>query len=425
MTVPSRADVVIIGGGIVGVTAALTLAQHGIPTVLCEKGRIAGEQSSRNWGWCRATNRDPREMPLMLESLRLWRRLDAEHGIDTGFRTTGIAFLCEDEAAVERQSAWLDSVAEFQPGSRMLGAAETAALFPGSATRWAGAIHTPGDGGAEPALATPAIAEAARRAGATILAGCAVRGLDIAAGRVAGVVTEQGRIAAGSVIVAAGAWSRLFLGNHGIDLPQLKVVGSVSRTAPVAGGPEILAASSRFGFRRRRDGGYTVARAGATISDIVPDSFRLLGAFWPAYRANWRNLRLRVGGRLVEEWRMPRRWALDAPSPFEQVRVLDPIPSRRILDGAATALAQAFPIFRGVPIVERWGGMIDVTPDAVPMIAPVAALPGLHVATGFSGHGFGLGPGAGALVADMVRGATPAVDPTPFRLERFGRRAAA
>ena len=79
-------------------------------------------------------------------------------------------------------------------------------------------------------------------------------------------------------------------------------------------------------------------------------------------------------------------------------------------------------------IAERWGGLIDVTPDAVPVIAPVAALPGFHVATGFSGHGFGIGPGAGRLMADIVAGDTPIVDPTPFRFDRFGkseRRAAA
>ncbi|MDT8872240.1 FAD-binding oxidoreductase [Komagataeibacter rhaeticus] len=78
-----------------------------------------------------------------------------------------------------------------------------------------------------------------------------------------------------------------------------------------------------------------------------------------------------------------------------------------------------FPAFRTMREVERWGGMIDVTPDAVPVIGPVDSLPGFYLATGFSGHGFGIGPGGGRLIADLVSGRTPVVDPTPFRFGRF------
>jgi glycine/D-amino acid oxidase-like deaminating enzyme len=79
----------------------------------------------------------------------------------------------------------------------------------------------------------------------------------------------------------------------------------------------------------------------------------------------------------------------------------------------------AFPVFRDLRVAESWGGMIDVMPDAVPVIAPVDSLPGLWVATGFSGHGFGIGPGAGKLAADLVTGDPTLVDPAPFRLARF------
>jgi glycine/D-amino acid oxidase-like deaminating enzyme len=155
------------------------------------------------------------------------------------------------------------------------------------------------------------MAQAARRAGAAILTGCAVRGLDMAGGRVAGVVTERGRIACDSVILAAGAWSRLFLGNHGVDFPQLKILGSVLRTEPLEGLPEMAVGASDWAFRKRRDGGYTVAQRGASIAEIVPDSFRLMGDFLPSLRRQWHELRLRVGGRFLEEWRMPRRWSMD------------------------------------------------------------------------------------------------------------------
>ncbi len=419
---PAAADVAIVGGGIAGVFAALFLARRGLRVVLCDKGPIAGEQSGRNWGWCRQTLRDPAELPLIAASLRLWDDPATTAGHATGFRRTGIAYLAataEDEA---RHAAWAEAAAPFQTGSRLIDPRATAALLPQAARRFRGALYTPGDGGAEPARAVPAAARAAAEAGAAILPFCAVRALDTAAGRVAGIVTERGRISAPAVLVAAGAWSRRFLAPLGIDLPQAQVMGSVMRTAPVAGAPALSLAGPRFGFRPRADGGYTVGQAGATILDILPDSLALLPAFRPAWVREWRRLRLRLGRRFLEEARLPRRWSPDGPSPFEAVRVLDPTPSRPILDEAARELARAFPAFAGMRVLARWGGIIDVTPDQLPVISAVARLPGLWLATGLSGHGFGVGPGVGHLAADLIAGRAPLVDPLPFRWDRFAQR---
>jgi glycine/D-amino acid oxidase-like deaminating enzyme len=99
--------------------------------------------------------------------------------------------------------------------------------------------------------------------------------------------------------------------------------------------------------------------------------------------------------------------------------VLDPVPNKKLADAAMARLTEAFPVFRDAKIAQRWGGMIDVTPDAVPVISTVADRAGLVVATGFSGHGFGLGPGAGRLAADLATGAAPLVDPHAFRFSRF------
>ena len=418
---PPHAGVVIVGGGIIGVSTALFLAERGHSVVLCEKGAIGGEQSSRNWGWCRTMGRDEREIPLALESLRLWRGMNERTGRETGYRQPGIVYLCETEQEVIAQEAWLAQARQYQVDARLLRGAAAAELAPGAATPFLAAVHTPTDGRAEPSHAAPAIAEAARAHGATILTNCAVRGIDLQAGRVAGAVTERGRIGCEAVVLAGGAWSRLFCGNAGIDLPQLKVLGSVFRTAPLAGGPEVTGAANVFAWRKRLDGGYSIARRNANIADITPDSFRLLLDYLPTLRKNYGEVRLRLGRRFLEEWGIRHRWSLDEATPFEAVRVLDPAPKQSVLAEARTALARLFPAFAGMQVAGSWAGLIDVTPDAVPVIDQVARIPGCFIATGFSGHGFGIGPGAGRLMADLVAGDSPVVDPSPFRLDRFAR----
>jgi glycine/D-amino acid oxidase-like deaminating enzyme len=270
-------------------------------------------------------------------------------------------------------------------------------------------------------MAAPAIARAAQRAGAFILTNTAVRGLESAGGDSQLVVTERGAIRAQSVLIAGGAWSRLFCRNLGIVLPQLKIRASVFRTAPHNNGPDSCVSGPDFSLRRRLDGGYTVASGSRSRIDleIVPDAVRFL----PAYaRLAWMvrsHLRIRRSSRFAAEWREPTHWALDTPSPFESQRILDPTPLASSIERAHDGLVRDFPSFHGVPIAQRWAGMIDVTPDAVPVISGVDSHPGLYIATGFSGHGFGIGPAAGELAADLMTGASPLVDPTPFRFSRF------
>jgi glycine/D-amino acid oxidase-like deaminating enzyme len=417
--VPPRAAVVVIGGGIIGISTALALAQKGVEAVLCEKGEIGAEQSGRNWGWCRTQGRDPREIPLSLEAMRMWRNLNGVVEGETGFRSAGVVYLCETENDVVRYQGWLEHAKLYQVDAQLLNSAEIDRLLPGATQKWLGGLYSAAAGRAEPQKAAPAIALAARRRGAKILTRCAVRGIETQAGRVFGVITENGRIACDSVVLAGGAWSRLFCGNLGIELPQLKVRASVMRTASIEGPPQIAVGGAGFSFRKRLDGGYTVANRGASTAEIVPDSLRLFFKFLPALRAQWNDLRLRFGSRFIEELRIPRRWALDVVSPFEQVRILDPQPDGRLLDQAYATLAQTFPVFANVPIVDRWAGFIDVLPDVIPVIGPVNSVPGFFIATGFSGHGFGIGPAAGRLMADLVIGDRPIVDPSPFRYERF------
>jgi glycine/D-amino acid oxidase-like deaminating enzyme len=419
---PAEADVVVIGGGIIGACTSLCLAERGVSVVLCEKGVIAGEQSSRNWGWCRKMGRDLAEVPLAVESLRLWEGMNARTHAETGFRQTGVVYLCETAKEAARHEAWLAHAEALQIDSRLIGADEIDRLLPGSSRRWPAALYTPSDGCAEPEKATSAIANAAFRKGAAILEGCAVRGLETSAGAVSGVVTEKGPIRCRTAVLAGGAWSRLFCGNLGVELPQLKLVASVMRTGPIEGAPDRAAGADNFAFRKRLDGGYTIARRNANIAELAPDSFRLFFDFFPALITQWHELRFRVGRSFLEEWRIPRAWALDAETPFETMRTLDPAPSHAILDEGVSNLVRSFPAFGCMKVAERWAGVIDATPDGVPVISEVPTLPGLFIASGFSGHGFGIGPGAGHLMADLVMGERPIVDPAPYRYQRLVRR---
>src|SRR5215468_3209429 len=189
--VPTRVDVVIVGGGIIGTSTALFLARKGVSVALCEKGHIAHEQSSRNWGWCRKMARDPRELPLAIESLRMWQGMNEIVAAETGFRSAGIMYLAEIPADVARLESWLDHARQHQLDSRIIGGPEVGRRLPGLAKEYAGALYTASDGKGEPQMAVPAIAQAARRHGAIILTGCAVRGIATKAGQIVGVVTEK------------------------------------------------------------------------------------------------------------------------------------------------------------------------------------------------------------------------------------------
>ncbi len=125
-TLPAKTEVVIVGGGIIGATAALYLAQQGVDVVVCEKGEIAAEQSSRNWGWCRKMVRDPREIRLVIEALRLWGEMNETVEEETGYRTCGIAYLGADQAALERLGGWLDVAREYQLDTLLIDGAEVA-----------------------------------------------------------------------------------------------------------------------------------------------------------------------------------------------------------------------------------------------------------------------------------------------------------
>jgi glycine/D-amino acid oxidase-like deaminating enzyme len=418
---PEAADLVVVGGGVAGVSAALHAARAGHKVVLVEKGRIAGEQSSRNWGWIRQQGRDPAEIPLAMEANRLWRDFARETNDEIGLRQTGCLFLMRRKRDRESYEAWLPEAQKHGLDTRVLSAREVADMLPGNTVGWEGGLWTPSDMRAEPWVAVPVLARMAAREGVTIRESCAVRQLDVSGGKVVGVITEKGRIRAGAVILATGAWTRLLLGYHGVMLPQLSVRATVCATEPL---PEVFdgqATDDRLAFRRRLDGGYNVAGMAAHDLYIGPDAFRSLPFFLRLLRDEPMGTMFRPAAPrgYPDAWTTPRKPATEGPSVFEQTRVLDPAPNMRLVRKSLARFAEAFPDLPEIRLKRAWAGMIDATPDVVPVIDRAAALPGLTICTGLSGHGFGIGPAAGRAAALLATGGETGHDLSRFRLSRF------
>jgi glycine/D-amino acid oxidase-like deaminating enzyme len=416
---PEAVDVVVIGGGIIGVSAAYHLAKKGHSVALIEKGHVGGEQSSRNWGWVRQQGRDRHEIPMARAALEMWGGLNAETGQDLGFHRTGVLWVTKDPAELAGWERWANVAREHQVHSHVLSAADIRQRLPDNTEGWIGGLETPSDGRAEPSKAAPALAVAARALGVKLFQNCAARGLETKGGAIESVVTEKGRIRTGAVLLAGGAWSTLFCRRHGIDLPQAMVRGTAFRTTPAAAITEGALGTPNYCLRRREDGGYTVALRGRGTVDLTPDGFRYARQFWPTFVQRRAKLKMRLGRPFFDELLRGASWSLDKPSPFEANRVLDPAPDMTLIEEALGMLTRAYPSLAGIQMAEAWAGTIDSTPDAVPVISAVDKLRGFHLATGFSGHGFGIGPAAGRLAADLIMGDAPIVDPHPYRYTRL------
>lgn len=418
---PKRCDVVVLGGGVIGVMTAWFLAERGFAVTLCEKGRIAGEQSSRNWGWIRQQGRDLAELPIMMESMRIWAQLSQELGPSLGFRQEGVMYLARTQKEMAGFEVWMKQAQAMGLGVRLQSTGQVYDHIKGAAVPWLGGLFTESDARAEPWAAVPLMAQGAVARGAVVVENCAVRRLDVQGGRVAGVYTEQGLIGCDQVVVAGGAWSSLFLACEGVQIPQLSVLASVGQTVPL---PEVFAgnaADDRFAFRRRLDGSYTIAPGARHDFFVGPDAFAHFGAFWPVLKKDFKSTKFRAAApkHYPDAWRTPRKWEGDATSPFERLRVLNPNPNMGALGEVQDNFAIAFPQL-GRPALQRaWAGMIDTIPDVVPVVDRVAAIAGLVIATGMCGHGFGIGPGMGRVVADLVADRPVGHDLTRFRLARF------
>jgi glycine/D-amino acid oxidase-like deaminating enzyme len=416
---PAQADVVVIGGGIIGVFAAYYLARRGVSVAVVEKGRIGAEQSSRNWGWCRQQNRDARELPMATRSLELWERFAADTGEDTGFRRCGLLYLSNDEDELARWTKWRDFAKTAGVTTHMLSSTEASERGRLTGRAWKGGVFSPSDGTADPAKAAPSVAAALMKLGGTVHQNCAARGIEIEGGRVSGVVTEAGTIKTRTVVFAGGAWASSFCRQLGIRFPQATVRQSIVRVTGVTEPVPDALHTARVSITRRSDGSYNLAISGRGRVDPTAQLLRFAPQFLPMFAKRWRNVfpggleGIRAGHEALARWR------LDAPTPMERMRILDPRPDAAAVRQTYDRAVELLPVLGQAGIANAWAGFVDNTPDGVPGIGEVPEIPGFILAAGFSGHGFGIGPGAGHLIADLVTGEKPIFDPAPYDPARF------
>ncbi len=344
----------------------------------------------------------------------MWRTLATRIGEDIGYQECGIYYLASSRREMAKYEGWLARVAGAGLETKLLGPKDVSAMLPGASKNFLGGLYTAHDGRAEPSVVTAAVAEAARRKGASLLTRCAVRGVETSAGEVSAVVTERGHIRCEAALVTAGMWSRMFLRNLGINFEQLSVTATVARIDATTTSIDVSVGGTDFAFRKRRYGGYSIAVRNMNMANVTVDSLLLAKEFLQALRASRGDVRLRLGRYFIESMGHRKRWTNDDITIFEKVRINGADPIRNMATKALYNVVSAFPEFNGSRVTDAWSGVIDVTPTSLPT---TSALPisGLFLASGFSGHGFGLAPAVGGITASLIMGKSPGMDLSAFK----------
>ena len=368
-------DIVIIGGGITGAAAALSLAEEGWKVTLIERRGIAAMASGLTLGGVRQSGRHSAELPLARAAVAIWPTLRERLGQDVEYRRLGNLRLARDENEVEtirdmvEEQRSLGLELAFLPST---GAVRDVA--PAISEHVLAASFCPSDGHANPVKATRAFAGAAKARGALVREGVEARSIIVEHGRVAGLDTSQGFVPADVAVVAAGVHAPGLLAPLGLHLPLTVMLVQVLQTETL---PPLLdqvlgVANADCAGRQEADGRLRVTSG--------------LGAV-PAEAGGWTEEALRPGAGDIARLRQ--------------------------------RVGQILPKLAEAPLYRAWGGLIDLTPDALPVIDAPQAISGLVVAAGFSGHGFCLGPVSGEIIADLALGRPPRHDIGALRLARF------
>jgi len=370
----TRCDVLIVGGGGAGCSAALHLALRGSRVVLLERGLVGGQASGVNYGGVRQQGRNPAELPIARKSREIWGRMKQLAGTEAEFTVTGHLKLARDDAEEANLIAYLDVAKQHGLPLRMIGRNALHGEYPWLGPKVLAGSFAPEDGSANPRLMTPALARAARDAGATLherteVMDYAHDGADF-----------RLRTAAGDVFVApvllnlAGFWGGRVAEAFGEAVPIVPLSPNMLVTEPM---------------------GYFIEPNLGVVGGNV-------------YLRQIPRGNVIIGGGHGES---------DAGQPG-QTPWSRPIPEVT-MEAAALAIALV-PALEGVQVIRSWSGIDGQMPDRIPVIGPSSTTPGLFHAFGFSGHGFQLGPAIGAIMSELVLDGRTDIPLEPFRITRFG-----
>ena len=282
-----------------------------------------------------------------------------------------------------------------------------------------GGIYTPSDGQAEPKKAAPAIAKRASELGAVIAEGCGALSIETQGGAISSVVSERGEIKCKYVVCVAGAATHKFVAKLGRRLPQQTTRGTVIRTTPVSDISAAGTLAAGLAFRQRTDGSMNIADEFMTDIDLTLGRFKFARDFAPGLFDNWATFKFHFNKRFFDDLvdRMLGSDASKQPTIGRRTNQAEPYKVR--VSNAMANLQKVFPQIKQVGIVDTWAGDIDVTPDAVPVIDQFDNPKHFFVATGFSGHGFAMGPVVGRVLADWITTGQPSITLAGMELSRF------
>jgi glycine/D-amino acid oxidase-like deaminating enzyme len=370
--IPTSADVVVVGGGVIGTSVAFHLAEAGVDVCLLERDQLAGGSTSRAAGGIRAQFSDPLNIAIGRRSIDAFERFDERPGAEIDLHQVGYLFLldrAEDVAAFEASVALQN---ELGVPSRFVPLDEIEELSPLAALDDVlAATFCPLDGHASPEAVTQGYAAGVRSHGGAVVTGCAVNGIELDGDAVAGVETILGHIATTAVVCAAGVWSPGIARTVGVELPVQPYLREVGFTGPTADLP------SRFPLTIDFSTGFYFHREGPGLLFGMADRAQLAG-FDAATDPDW-------------------------------------------LDQVMEVAERRCPALLDMGIAGGWKGYYEITPDHNALVGEAAAPRRFLYATGFSGHGFLQGPAVGEIVRDLVLEREPFVDVAALSAERFAR----
>ena len=416
-----EADVVIIGGGITGCAAAYHLAQRGKRVTVVEKGETAGEASGRNTGGIRVQGRNPAEFPFMLECMKMWEGLESELNADVGYVRGGNLLYVDNEADLKEIERGARLAKEHSVDSYTIDADEVRRLVPGLEANVLGALYSPSDGHADPVRSTRAYENAARESGVEVLTNCAALDIESSNGQVTGVRTDLGTIATQWVVNAAGVWANHVGRKVGHRFPVRIIRQTQAITEPVSTRIMPFVRGPDSGFRQEPGGGILFTRGynHPRDYDLTRDTFDYARVWLPHILRHHKLVRFHLGKAFPRSLhaRTPLLSRLGRPWPLRSD--VEPRVNRETVDEGLRYLIKTLPWLKGVREDRAWAGLIDLTPDMLPVFGALDRPKGYVVAAGFSGHGFAMGPMSGRLLSELIVDGETSIDIHAFRPSRF------